>query len=166
GAPRGGRARFGESGRPCGLARGRTFRRPAAERLGARVEQPHGFVERDRLRRLVARQGRVDTVVADVGAVAAVLRRHRAALYRMLAERPAGVGTEAAPALALELLVRNQRHRAVEPDGEHVVARLEACVAFAVLHIGAEAADAGEDGLAVFRVAPDLARAREQAERA
>src|SRR5262249_48278981 len=60
-AARRGRARFGKAVRLRSLARGGTFRRPAAERLGAGVEQPDGFVERDRLRRLVARQGRVDS---------------------------------------------------------------------------------------------------------
>src|SRR5262249_8291704 len=42
----------------------------------------------------------------------------------------------------------------------------ETRVSLAGLHVGTEAADAGEDGLACFRMTPDFARQREQAERA
>ena len=45
---------------------------------------------------LSLRQRGVDAVVADIGSVAAVLGDDRAALVGMLAERPAGIGAEAA----------------------------------------------------------------------
>src|SRR5215470_5749562 len=82
----------------------------------------------------------------------------------MLAERAAGVAAEPG-ARALGDLFRYQRHRAIEPDGEHVVTGLEIGVSLAVLDVGAVAADAGDDGMTVFRMAADLARQRQQLER-
>ena len=54
------------------------------------------LLERDRLRRQVARQCGVDAIMADIGPVAAALDHDRSALARMLAERAAGIGAEAA----------------------------------------------------------------------
>src|SRR5262249_53153666 len=67
-------------------------------------------------------------------------------------------------AWALGLLLLDQGHRAVEPDREHVVAVREVGVGLAMLHIGAEAADAGQDRLAVVGMLADLARQRAEAE--
>ena len=108
----------------------------------------------------------VDAVMADIGAVAALLDHHRATLVGMVAERAAGIGAEAAAFAGIELLLGDQRDRAIEPDVEHVVAGLEIGVGLAVLDVGAEAADAGQDRLAVLRMLADLARQRQQAERA
>ena len=47
---------------------------------------------------------------------------------------------------------------------EDVVAGFEIGVGLAVLHIRSEAADAGDDRLAVFRMAADFARQREKLE--
>src|SRR5262249_23626556 len=84
----------------------------------------------------------------------------------MLAERATGVGAEAAPARSLGFLLLDQGHRAVEPDGEHIVAGGEIGVGLAVLDIGSEAADTGEDRLAVIGMPADLAWQREEPERA
>ena len=78
----------------------------------------------------------------------------------------AGIGAEAAAFAGIELLLGDQRHRAVEADGEHVVAGFEIGVGLAVLDVGAEAADAGQDRFAVLGMLADLARQRQQAERA
>src|SRR3546814_12051089 len=56
----------------------------------------------------------------------------------------------------------DQRHGAVEADAEHVVAFGQRAVGRAVLHVGAVAADAGTDRLAVLWVRADLARQGEQ----
>ncbi len=60
-------------------------RRPGS----ARIDQAERLFERDGFRRHVGRQRGVDAVVADIGAVAAVLDHDRAALVGMIAERPA-----------------------------------------------------------------------------
>src|SRR5271170_2843707 len=139
-------------------------RRLAAGPLRARGDERQSLVQRDRLRRLVAGQGGVDTVMGDVGPVAAVLHQHGAALVRMVAERAAGVAAEAA-ARALGDFLRDQRHRAVEADVEHIVARLDIGVGLAVLDIGAVAPDPGDDGLAAFGVTADFPRQRQQLQR-
>src|SRR5262249_35241516 len=76
------------------------------------------------------------------------------------------IGAEAALTRTLRLLLLDQRHRTVEPDRQHIVAGGEVGVGLAMLHIGTEAADAGQDRLAVVGMLADLAREREQAERA
>src|SRR6516164_3666673 len=76
----------------------------------------------------------------------------------LAAARAAGIGAAAALVGALGALLFDQRHGAVEPDGEHVVARGEIGVGLAVLHVGPEAADAGDDRLAVVGMLADLAR--------
>ena len=85
--------------------------------------------------------GGVDAAGGDIGAVAAALDRD-AAERRMIAQRLAGIGAEAAAARALGDLLRDQRHRAVEADVEHLVAGLEAGIGLLVLHERPEAADA------------------------
>src|SRR5262249_15383713 len=144
---------------------GRRFLLAAAAR-GARVDQPHRLLQRDGVGRHVGRQRGVDAIVADIWTIATVLDHDRPALVGMIAERAAGVGAEAPLAWALGLLLLDQGHRAVEPDREHVVAVREVGVGLAVLHVGTEAADAGQDRLAVVGMLADLARQREEAERA
>src|SRR5262249_46676371 len=82
------------------------------------------------------------------------------------AERAAGIAAAAALLGALGALLFDQRHGAVEPDGEHVVTRREIGVGLAVLHVGPEAADAGDDRLAVVGMLADLAREGKQPQRA
>src|SRR6185436_12098423 len=94
--------------------------RLAAALGGALADQRDGLGERDRLGRLVARDRGVNAAGRDVGAIAAVLDGD-AAKARMLAERLAGIGAEAAAARAFGDLLRNQRHRAVEADIEHLI---------------------------------------------
>src|SRR5262245_15640645 len=92
----------------------------AARRAG--VEENDRLLEGNRLRRHIGRQGGVDAIVTRIGSVAAVLDHDRTALVGMVAERAAGIGGEAAFARAFGLLLLDQRHGAVEPDGEHLVA--------------------------------------------
>ena len=72
------------------LARGPPPGRLAAAFGGFGIEEGDRLVECDGLRRLVARQRRVDAVVADIGTVAPLLGDDRAALLRVVAERAAG----------------------------------------------------------------------------
>src|ERR1700722_20286331 len=151
------------------LGRGAGRAAAARRRLAARrprIDERDRLVQRDGLGRLVGRQRGIDAVVADIGAVAAGLGHDRAALVRVLAARAAGIGAETAFARTLGDLVGDQRHRPVLSDREHVVAGLEIGVGLAVLHIGTEAPDAGQDRLAVVGMLADLARQREEAERA
>src|SRR5262249_60921718 len=124
------------------------------------------FVERDRCGGQVGRQRGVDAVVAGIGPVTSVLHHDGTAFVGMIAERAAGIGAAAALVRALGALVFDQRHGAVEPDGEHVVTRGEIGVGLAVLHVGPEATDAGDDRLAIVGMLADLARERKQPERA
>ena len=150
--------------RPLGLARPRMRRRRVALRPG--VDQRDGLLERDGLGRLVGRQRRIDAVVADIGTVAALLGHDRAALGRVIAERAARIGAEAALARTLGDLFGDQRHRAIEADGEDLLRGIEIGVGLAVLDVGSETADAGADRLAVLGVAADFARQRQERERA
>src|ERR1700728_1304813 len=83
-----------------GLARARMGCRGASATIGPGIEQCDGFLERDGLGRLVARQRRIDAGVTDIGAVTAVLGGDRSALGRVVAERAARIGAEAAGARA------------------------------------------------------------------
>src|SRR5262245_22487422 len=132
----------------------------------ARIQKSHGLLERDALRRDVRRQRGIDSVVAHIGPVAAAFDDDGPAFVRVLAERTARIGAEAALARSLRAFFFDQRHGAVEPDREYVVAGRERAVGFAMLHIRTEAADAGNDGRAVSRMLADLARQREQPKRA
>src|SRR5262249_37492506 len=122
------------------------------------LDEADGFFQRDRFRGEVGRQRGVHPVVAGIGPVTSVLDHDGAALVGMIAERAAGIAAAAALVGPLGALLLDQRHGAVEPDGEHVVARREIGVGLAVLHIGPEAADAGNDRLAVVGMLADLAR--------
>src|ERR1700758_4779733 len=126
----------------------------------ARIDQRHRLLKRHRVRRLVGRQRRVDAVVADIGAIAAVLRNDRAALDRMVAERPAWIGAKAASARALGTLLGDERHRAIETDREYLLRRLQIGVGLAMLNVGSEPADAGADRLAILGMAAHFARQR------
>src|SRR6185436_1038683 len=112
--------------------------RLAAALGGTLVDQRNGLGERDRLGRLVARDRGVDAAGRDVSAVAAILHCD-AAKARMLAERLARVGAEAAAARALGDLFRNQRHCTIEADVEHLIAGFQAGIGLFVTHERAEA---------------------------
>src|SRR5262249_20011119 len=102
--------------------------------------------------------------MADIGAVAAVFRNHRAAFGRMVAERAAWIGAKAASARALGALLGNERHRSIKTDREHVFRGFEIGVSLAVPNVGSEQADAGADRLAVLGMAAHFARQRQQSE--
>src|SRR5262249_24981026 len=103
---------------------------------------------------------------AGIGPVTSVLDHDGAALVGMIAERAAGIAAAAALVGSLGALLFDQRHGAVAPDGEHVVARRQIGVSLGVLPVGPEAAGAGQDRLAIVGMLADLAREREQPERA
>src|SRR5258708_5851881 len=128
------------------------------------VQELDRLRQRDLIGRDVARQRRVDAGMAHIGAIAAVLGHDRATL-RVVADRASGVGAEAPLARTFGDLLGDQRDGAVETDGEDLIDILDIGVGLAVQHIGTEAADARLDGLAVFRLQPDLARQRQQLER-
>src|SRR5262249_48852055 len=85
---------------------------------------------------------------------------------RMIAEWASGIGAEAASLARLQLLLRDQRHRAIEADGEHIITGLKIGVRLAMLDVGAEAADTGQDRLAILGMLADCAWQRKEAERA
>src|SRR4029078_9000440 len=101
------------------------------------VDQRDGLGKRDRILVLVARDRRVDATGRDIGAIAAVLDRDRAKRW-MIAKRLAGILAEAAAARALGHLLCNQSDRAVQPDVEDLVARLQRGIGLVVLHERAE----------------------------
>src|SRR5207253_3194206 len=70
-----------------------------------------------------------------------------------------GSGLPAASALAL---LREDLHRAVHADGQHVIVLRNRFVLAVVLQIGTEAADAGQDRLLGFGVIAHGARQRKQ----
>ena len=133
---------------------------------GPGVEQRGRFGERDGLGRLVLRQRGINTVVADIRSVAAVLCDDRAALVRMVAQRTPGVATEAAKTRWFSPLFGEQGHRTIEADVKDIVALFETGAGLTVLYVRSEAANAGTDGFAILRVAADVPRQREQRERA
>src|ERR1041385_7408870 len=130
--------------------------------LGARLDQADRLVERDLVRHDVVRNGGVDAVVGHIRPVAALLYQDRSAALWMLANRAARIAAEA-PSLAwVGALLGDQRHGAVEADRENLIDRVEACISLGVLDVRPEAADPGDDGLAVLRDLADLARQREE----
>src|SRR5262249_17778438 len=120
--------------------------------------------QRDRLGRDVTRDGGVDPASGDIGAIAAGLLRNRAKA-RMIAERLAGIGAEAAAARTFCHFLGNQRHGAVQAAIEDMVAGLKAGIGLLVLDERPEAAQPSRDRLAGLRMLADLARQREQLER-
>ena len=114
------------------------------------------------LGRLVGGQRRVDAVVADIGAVAAALRppaRLCPDARRVLApgRRRAALRGPWAFFSAISVTAR------LRPTVSTSSPRLEIGVGLAVLDIGAEAADAGDDRLAALGMQADLARQRRAA---
>ena len=128
------------------------------------IDQGDGFGQGDAVLGLVARDGGVDPARGDIGAVAATLDRDAAERW-MIAERLAGISAEPPAARALGDLLRDQRHRAIEPDVEHLVAGLKAGIGFLVPHEWPETAQARGDRLAGLRMLADLARQRQQFQR-
>src|SRR5262249_52361144 len=108
-----------------GLARTLAARRRLGTRLlGTRLDQADRLIERDLVRVLVVRDGGVVAVVGPVRPVASLLDQDRPATLRVVAERAARIGAEAAPLAGIGALLGDQRDRAVEADGEHVLARI------------------------------------------
>src|SRR5258708_38074186 len=138
--------------------------RLAAALCDAFVDQRDGFCERDGFLGLVAGDRGVDAAGRDIGAVAAALDRDTAK-SRMLAQRLAGIGAEAAAARAFQNLFGNQRDRPVEPDIEYLVAGLEAGIGFLGAHERTETAKTRRDRLARLRMPADFARQGPQVER-
>ena len=101
-------------------------------------------------------QGGVDLAVLGVGAVAALVQGDRLLVRRVLAQGPEG------RALAPRRGLGDQDHGAVQADGQDVVVLGQGLVGRLVLHVGAVAADAGQDRLAGLGVRSDLARQGEQ----
>src|SRR5258708_2979462 len=105
----------------------------AATRGHAFVNQPDRFRKRDGVRRLVAGDRGVDASRGDIGAVASVLDRD-AAKGRMIAQRLARIGAEAAAARALCNFFGNQRDGPVQSDTEHLVTGLQAGISLSLAH--------------------------------
>lgn len=118
-------------------------------RRGLFGQQLERFVHRDCFRRRVLREGRVDLAVLHVGAVAARHHDNRLSVGRVGAELAQrlhfGAGT-ASPAAGC--LLGEELQRAVELDGEDVVAGLQGGVGLALHHIGAELSETGLHHLA------------------
>ena len=79
-----------------------------------------------------------------------------------IAQRCLARAAAAGPAI---LPFGDQRHRPVEADGENILEALEIGEGALMLDEGPVAAEFGEDRLAGFRVAANLARQRQQLER-
>src|SRR6185437_270554 len=146
------------------LAAGRTTRL-RAQLFGSGVKQDDGFGQRDCFRSFVAGNGRVDAVVADIGAVATILDHYRAAFVGVFAQDFPGIGAEATAFLRIGFLFGNQRDRAIEADAQDLVAVLQVGVGLAVFDVSPEPSNAGEDRFAVIGRQADFARQRQQAER-
>ena len=88
------------------------------------------------------------------------MERHLGVVVGVLAENPQGRLGGAAPSPGL----REQRHRAVQADGQHIVAFGKGLVGAVMTQIGAVSTEAGVDRLSRFRVLSHLARQAEQGE--
>src|SRR5690348_1303597 len=119
------------------------------------------LLQRHRVRLGLAGQRRVDAAMADIGAVAAAEQIDRRAVRRMVAKH--AQRRRAAPATLLRL--GEQRHRAVEADGEHVVVLAERLVEILMLDVWAEAATGGDDLLAAVGMEAELARQGQKLQR-
>ena len=112
-------------------------------------------------RRNVPWQGGVAAPVGDEGAVVAGLQRYRRPVGGMGAELPQHPLGTPQPAQT-DLVLRQQRHRAVDPDGQHVVALLDRRMGGTVARPGAEAADTRQDRITGLGMGANLARQGEQ----
>ena len=127
------------------------------------VQQRDRELQRHILRHEVLWQRGIAAPVGDEGAVMAGLEPHRRAVAGMPAELAQHPVRPPGPALP-DLLVRDQRHRPVDPDAKHVAVR-DRGIGPGMAHPGAVAADAGEDRLAGLRMRPDPPGQRQQPER-
>src|SRR6185437_5536447 len=105
---------------------------------GLRREQLDRFLRGRRFGLDVARQRRVDAAMADIGTVAAVEQVDGRAVARVIAQD----AQRRARAAAVLARLGEQRDGAIEPDGQHIIARLQRAIDVAVLDIRTEAADA------------------------
>ena len=92
----------------------------------------------------------------DIGAEAALVQGDRLAGFRMRPDRLGGAA----------LLGGQQIHRAIHADAQHILILGDVHIGRAALHIRPETANPGGDRLARFRIAADLARQRQQRQRA
>src|SRR5262249_31233814 len=100
-----------------GLARLLAARRAPrlwTELVGAGVKEHDRLRQRDRFRRPVAGDGRVDAVMIHIGPIAAILDDNRPAFVRVFTQNLAGIGTEATALLGIGLLLCNQGDCAIE----------------------------------------------------
>src|SRR4051812_42479742 len=102
--------------------------RLAAALGGTLIDQRDGLGQGDGLLRLVAGNGGIDAARGDIGAIAAALGHHGTE-SGMLAERLAWIGAKT-PARPLCDFFRDQRHRAVEADVEHLVTGFKTRIGF------------------------------------
>src|SRR3974390_2791002 len=108
----------------------------------ARFEHPDRLFQRHSVGGPVGRPRGVDARVADVWTIAAVLDRDRSAFVGMLAELLAWIGAEATAAAGISFFLCDQANRAIETDGQHVLAGIEIGVGLAVLHVRPAPSDA------------------------
>ena len=101
----------------------------------------------------------------DIGAVPPSLDHDLAALG-MFAEHPRGCarGVAETPAGQAAFLGDDEVDRAIAANAQNVVVLAEARIGLAVLDVGTEAADPGQDWFLCLRMLGDLARQRKQAE--
>ena len=154
---------------PLGRARARAGAHGAWAGSGARIE-PASRPHRDRRARRRAapslRQRRVRRPVADVGPVAARRaprsgRRHFGVRSKLGEHRLGGLWRRPAAFSAR----REGSSARIERDGEHIGVRFERSEFVAALHIRTEAAEVGNDGLAVGRMGADFTRQGQQPQR-
>ncbi len=152
------------------LAAGRMFAEAAAL-LGAAAFAPgrderQGLLEREARRIGIARQGRIDLAPIDIGAEAAGLDREGTA-RGMVPEGAACGGRLTAETTAGEpaFFGNDEIDRAVAADLEDILVLAYVRIGLAVLNIGAEAADTGEDRLLRLGMPCDLARQRQKPDR-
>src|SRR4051812_36036112 len=129
----------------------------AALGRAARRQQRRRLLEGELVGIDAARQGRADIAPGQIGTEAALMQRDLGLVGGMLADGAQRGG--------LGLRLGEQRHGAVEADGQHVVVAAEAFEQLAHSYIGSEAADAGGDRLLRLRMEPDLARQRQKLQR-
>src|SRR5579875_890523 len=145
----------------CRCCRPPRPRGPSGAALALPAQQRDRLRERQRLRLGRPRQRGDRAAMREVGPVAAAIDRDGAAV-RMFAQGLERLRSRTTPSR----LFGQQCHRPVEADRQHIIVSAQRAEGIAVLDIGAETADAGDDRPARIGVPAELARQREQAQRA
>ena len=128
----------------------------------ALIDQPHGFVQRHRLRVRALGQGRVGRAVADVGTVAAGHHLDLLAARRMRAEHRDRLARRAALASGARRGIGELGDRRVHARLEHLGGRVQLRIFAVVGEVRAVAPDRRGDRLAGLGMRADLARQRQQ----